>query len=344
MSNIDNFDTPKYKNLSTYLNVEEITSINRVEILSNLLVEKRKYRVEDGRDKVVCFCGHKIKNYQYIHNKLNGEKLFAGSSCVHIFDICNPTCRTFIDRQYYSNFSNLFGSGEFINIEDWGEYTKSCLYQYLSDCTIENYNSLLEIYKNYDDIIKLISENYSIIQTNRRWERMMEENRERELEENIERERLEEERILEENRERQRLEEERMMEENREREHLENERKRTNFITELERELKWRTFKKNKKLIDNKNRVISQLKENNNFIKNIKTKVKNHILPELIECPIVIQQRIKQNDYDRKKELLQDKKWNMFIKTKMYINNNPICKYRREDWKQTDAYKNFTDY
>lgn len=329
MSNIDNFDTPKYKNLATYLNVEEITSINRVEILSNLLVEKRKYRVEDGRDKVVCFCGHKIKNYQYIHNKLNGEKLFAGSSCVHIFDICNPTCRTFIDKQFYSNFSNLFGSGEFINIEDWGEYTKSCLYQYLSDCTIENYNSLLEIYKNYDDIIKLISENYSIIETNRRCERMMEENRERE--------RLEEERKLEENR---RLREELQ----RVAVYHTSIEIKNRLLNELKRELSWRTFKKEQIPIDNMDRVISQLKKNNNFIKNIKTLVKNHILPELIECSMVIQQRIKQNDYDRKKELLQDKKWNMFIKTKMYINNNPICKYRREDWKQTDVYKNFTDY
>jgi hypothetical protein len=341
MSNIDNFDTPKYKNLATYLNVEEITNINRVEILSNLLVEKKKYRVQDGRPKVICFCGHKIKNYQYIHNRLNGEKLFAGSSCVHIFDICNPTSRVFIDRRYYNNFINLFGTGEFVNIEDWGEYTLECLYQYLSDCNSTELDRLKIIIDNYpDDIKNIISNIFKRICIEKIGKEEAERIEQLNREEWFRQQREDRERIKKE-------EEYKKKEEEYKKTQLDIYYK-NEIINELKKELKWRKLckkleKKEQKdiVIGNKNRLLSQLKEKFNLVKKMKKEIKDSLFKELTECPMVILQRIRQVDYDRQNEIIKDKKWYSFIKSPIYIKNNPFVKYSRLEWKQTDAFKNF---
>jgi hypothetical protein len=183
MSNISNYNTPKYQNLANYFGITKIDNTNVVEVLSVLSVEPKKYSIGKDANKVTCFCGRKLKHYQYVHNNLNADKLFVGNACVQIFNRCSTTSIYSIDLRYFNKFVYRFSIGEFVKIEDWGEYTKECLMKYFEDISVINYNKLLETYKNYSDIISIIRESYNSIQLRKMFEVAEQAERERIAEE-----------------------------------------------------------------------------------------------------------------------------------------------------------------
>ena len=156
MSNINNFNTKKYTNLSEYLKLDKpIDKDNVDEILSNFIVEDHFYKNDDYC--AICFCGHSLKNYYYIYNINNGDRLFCGNSCVCIFDKCNRLENGKVNKKLQKALIDKLNSGSFEEITNWDLYLEMCLIQYINDIEKYQFNRLLEINKHNATLTDLLN-------------------------------------------------------------------------------------------------------------------------------------------------------------------------------------------
>jgi len=156
MSNLNNFDTKKYTNLADYLKLDYEININNVdEVLSNFVVEPHFYKNDDYC--ALCFCGHKLKNYYYIYNINNGDRLFCGNNCVCIFDKCKRLENGKVNKKLQQSIINKLESGSFEEITNWSEYLEFCLMSYINDIEKYEFNRLLDINKNNPTLLILLN-------------------------------------------------------------------------------------------------------------------------------------------------------------------------------------------
>ena len=132
--------------------IDKIDENNYDEVVDKFFVIPFEH--EDFSKSTFCFCGRPLKFYYYLINKTNNDVLIAGSGCKKIFEI---NTKRFNDREFQKYFNLNFKRGIFIKIVDWNHYLKSCINQYLIDIKNEEFDNLLDKYKNNKFITDVIN-------------------------------------------------------------------------------------------------------------------------------------------------------------------------------------------